>query len=365
MSDRALSIGISLTRDDFDVVVKTDIAARGITAIFGPSGAGKSSLLRAIAGFETPYKGRITLGAATLFDSAAKINMPPHKRGAGYLFQDARLFSHLTVKGNLEYAYRRAPHGPAAAFKHIVDAFDLEGLLLKDIATLSGGEKQRAALARTVLSCPDVLLLDEPLAALDAARKAELMPFIRRLSDEFELPVIFVSHDIKEVGTLADHIICLKEGRVTRSGPALSILPKLQSTPTAAYDFTSWFDARLAQIDTHHHAATWSLSNAHHLVLPLTDRMKTGDVSRLCINASDVSIALTSPQNISIQNKLDVRVKSVISQGNRVLVRLYLPDVDSVLPDLYAFITPRAQAELKLEAEQSVTALVKSVSLVR
>lgn len=365
MSDKSMFIDISLARDAFDVIVKTDIAARGLTAIFGPSGAGKSSLLRAIAGLETPEKGQIILGSTPLFDSAAKINIPPHKRRVGYLFQDARLFSHLNVKANLDYAQKRAPQNSGPDIDDIIGIFDLGALLAKDVKTLSGGEQQRVALARSVLSRPDILLLDEPFAGLDAARKVELTPFIRALPARLNMPIIFVSHDIKEVGTLADDIICLREGRITASGPALTILPRLQPCADLEPDFASWFDVRLTAIDRDYHAETWSLSERHKLILPLNVGSKIGDKSRLSIGASDVSIALTPPQDISIQNKLAVKIRSVTLQGNRILLRLYVPDVDSLLPELCAFITPLAQADLKLKAGQNVTALVKSVSLTR
>ena len=363
MLDKALSVDISLPRHAFTLTASAQFKPRGITAIFGPSGAGKSSLLRAVAGFETPASGRIALGEETLFDSAAKINLPAHRRSVGYLFQDARLFSHLNVKGNLDYAAARAPKRVSGGVEHVVGAFDLGDLLNKDIATLSGGEQQRVALARTILSGPDILLLDEPLAALDRPRKAELMPFIKSLADDFNLPVVFVSHDLWEVGTLADRIIRLEEGQITASGPALSILPKLQSAPDYHHDFATWFDANLIARDDENHADIWSLSADHKLILPLSPNAQIGDKARLYMRADDVSIALQPPDNISIQNRLDARVKSITPHGPRILVELYLPDIDSVLPSLYAFITPLAQADLTLNPGQTVTALVKSVSL--
>ena len=362
MSDKTLSVDMSLARDAFDVEVKTQFAGQGTTAVFGPSGAGKSSLLRAIAGFETPYAGRIRQGERVFFDKGANINVPSHRRGVGYLFQDARLFSHLTVQGNLDFAHARAPKRGGDILDHIISEFELGSLLQKNVAALSGGEQQRVALARTVLSRPNVLLLDEPLAALDAARKAELLPFIKGLPEAFNIPVIFVSHDLKEVGYLADEIMCLSEGRAAAFGPALDVLPNLQSGPDISFDVTSWFDAKLTEIDHAHQAATWSLSAAHKLILPLTATAQIGDKARLSIRADDVSIALTPPQNISIQNKIDARVKSVTTEGNRICVQLYLPDPDSVLPHLLAFITPLSQAQLQLKQGQAVTALVKSVS---
>ncbi len=362
MSDKGIFVDISLTRGAFNLRVETSVPPQGITAVFGPSGSGKSSFLRAIAGFETPQSGQIALHEHVLFDSAQNIDIPPHKRGAGYMFQDARLFSHLDVRGNLEFAHSRAPTG-GASFEHIVEAFDIGGLLRAQVSTLSGGERQRVAMARTVLSRPSILLLDEPLAALDAARKSELMPFIRRLSSEFGMSVLYVSHDLKEVGTLANTILCLKEGQLTASGPAIDLLPQLQIGDAMQIDRSTWFDAKISHCDTALSAATLSLSADHKLILPLTQAMRASDKCRVAIRADDVSIALSPPHGISIQNILDARVKSITQDGARVHVKLYLPDVDTILPELSAFITPLAQSKLQLKPGQSVSALVKSVSL--
>ena len=362
MSDRGLFVDIALARGAFNLRVKTAAPPQGITAIFGPSGSGKSSLLRAIAGFETPQSGRIAMGDFVLFDSAKKINAAPHKRGVGYMFQDARLFAHLDVRGNLEFAHSRAPDN-GASFDHIVSAFDISALLRQPVQTLSGGERQRVAMARTVLTRPSILLLDEPLAALDTARKAELMPFIHRLAGEFGMSVLYVSHDLKEVGTLADTIVCLKEGQLTASGPAIDILPTLQIGDTAQGDFSTWFDAKITRCDAALMAATLTLSANHELIVPLTRAMPLGGQCRVAICADDVSIALSPPQGVSIQNILDVRVKSVTQRGARVHVTLDWPDAETTLPDLSAFITPLAQSKLRLTSGQNVSALVKSVSL--
>ena len=364
MSDKALSFDISLTRGAFKLSASADVAAQKITAVFGPSGAGKSSLLRAISGFDSPDDGRIILSARTLFDKGRAVNVPPHERGVGYMFQDARLFSHLNVKGNLKFAQSRAPQG-GASFEHVVSAFDLSRLLDKDSAILSGGERQRVAMARTVLSRPSVLLLDEPFAGLDAAKKSDLMPFIRALSDDFGMSVILVSHDLKDVGTLADNIMCLENGQIASFGPALDVLPKLQTEAAFLPNYAAWFEGIITSCDTDIAAARLSLSADHNLVLPLTASMRRGDKCRISIRADDVSIALSPPENISIQNAIKARIKSVTPSGARVHVTLCLPDDDTVLPNLSAFITPLAQSKLQLQPGQFVTALVKSVSLSR
>lgn len=195
----------------------------GVTALFGPSGAGKSATLAAIAGSGAITHGRIALGTRVLTDTAAGIFVPPPKRRIGWVFQDARLFPHLRVEANLRYGLKRAPPLPhRIAFDHVVAMLDIAPLLTRGVADLSGGERQRVALGRALLSQPDLLLLDEPLAALDGARKAEILAYIQRLKTDFRLPMVYVTHDADEVRVVADHVVLLEAGRVVATGgPAI------------------------------------------------------------------------------------------------------------------------------------------------
>lgn len=191
----------------------------GVTALFGPSGAGKTSIVGMIAGLIRPDRGRITVGGEVLFDSAQRIDVPPHRRGIGYVFQDGRLFPHLSVARNLDYG--RWMSGKArdeTQIRHVTELLDIGHLLKRRPGALSGGERQRVALGRALLMQPRLMLLDEPLASLDAARKREILPYFQRLRDEAKVPMVYVSHDASEVKALASRVVLLDEGRVKAAG---------------------------------------------------------------------------------------------------------------------------------------------------
>lgn len=198
-------------------------APDGITVLFGPSGAGKSTIANAVAGLVTPDQGRIALRDRVLFDTAAGINIPPHRRRIGYVFQEARLFPHLTLRQNLRYGQWFNPAARSAPFERIVDLLGLGALLHRRPATLSGGEKSRAALGRALLAGPQLLIMDEPLAALDQARKDEILPYLERLRDEIRQPILYITHDRTEVQRLASHLVRIEAGRLTYSGPPSAI----------------------------------------------------------------------------------------------------------------------------------------------
>ena len=213
-----IDVDIRLTKDDFrlDTKFETDT---GLTALFGKSGSGKTTLINAIAGLERPDEGRIEVDGNVLFDANAGINLPPEKRRLGYVFQESRLFPHLNVSKNLAYGMTLArPAEGGQDFKRIVELLDLGALLTRRTRTLSGGERQRVAIGRALLANPRILLMDEPLASLDAGRKAEIIPFIERLRDELLLPIVYVSHAIEEVIRVADTMVVMSDGRVAAGG---------------------------------------------------------------------------------------------------------------------------------------------------
>ncbi|MEO1407144.1 MAG: molybdenum ABC transporter ATP-binding protein, partial [Pseudomonadota bacterium] len=220
MSADGLILDVQVEQADFRLHIRETVSPVGITAIFGPSGAGKTTLLRAIAGFEAPTSGHIELNGKTFFDAAQRIDLPPHKRPIGFLFQDARLFSHMTVEQNIAYAEARvrSEHNTYSR-EDIIATCDISSLMERRPDTLSGGERQRVALARTLMSRPEILLLDEPLAALDRQRKLELVPLLADLPTSLGIPTLYVSHDIDEVSRVADHVIMLDAGQVLSSGP--------------------------------------------------------------------------------------------------------------------------------------------------
>jgi len=191
----------------------------GLTALFGPSGAGESSIINMVAGLITPDQGRIFIRRRCLFDSSRGLNLPPEKRDIGYVFQDGLLFPHLSIKGNLLYGRNRNPLSRNSPdLDQVVNLLDLRPLLARKPKNLSGGEKQRVAFGRAVLSNPDILLMDEPLASLDAARKEEMLPFIKGLSAQFSLPILYVSHSLEEIRALTDNIIRLADGKIIPAG---------------------------------------------------------------------------------------------------------------------------------------------------
>lgn len=190
----------------------------GVTVLFGPSGAGKSATLAAVAGTVAVERGRVVLGGRALTDTVAGVFVPPPRRRIGWVFQDARLFPHLRVEGNLRYGLKRAPLPHPIAFDHVVEVLDIAPLLDRGVAELSGGERQRVALGRALLSQPELLLLDEPLAALDGARRGEILAYIQRLKADFALPMLYVTHDVEEVRAVADHVVMLDAGRVVAQG---------------------------------------------------------------------------------------------------------------------------------------------------
>lgn len=234
---------IIVTRRQGDFCVDAAFAGpeSGVTALFGPSGAGKTSLINMVAGLMQPDAGRISVNGLCLFDSSRRIDLPPEKRRIGYVFQDGRLLPHLSVRANLTYGMRLTPADHRfVAFDDVVELLGIGHLLTRRPAKLSGGEKQRVAIGRALLTCPALLLMDEPLASLDGSRKAEVLPFIMRLSREYAIPILYVSHIMDEILNLADHLVLMDKGRVVASGDLDDLLgrPELQA-PLGREDFGS------------------------------------------------------------------------------------------------------------------------------
>lgn len=227
-----MEIGIRHKQGSFSLSVFFQGAESGVTALFGPSGAGKTSVVNMVAGLMRPDAGRIAINGQCLFDSAGGIDLPPEKRRIGYVFQDGRLLPHLSVRSNLIYGMRRTPaERRFVQVDPVVELLGIGHLLQRRPAKLSGGEKQRVAIGRALLTSPALLLMDEPLASLDAARKSEVLPFIMRLSSEFAIPILYVSHALDEIVDLATHLVMLENGRVLAAGELKTLLarPELQS----------------------------------------------------------------------------------------------------------------------------------------
>jgi len=344
-----------------DVSLRSD---GGVTALFGRSGAGKSSLVSMVAGLSRPDQGRIEISGSVLFDKQAGINLPPEKRRVGLVFQDGRLFPHLSVASNLRYGEKLVPVSERwAEFDRVVELLGIGHLLDRRPAKLSGGEKQRVAIGRALLASPRLLLMDEPLAALDGARKKELLPFIATIAREFRIPILYVSHSIDEIIELADHLVVLEDGKAIASGPLEEVL-----SSTDLSDITGRMDAGailLGKVDSHlpDYSLTKVVLGENTITLPLVNA-PVGSKVRVRIGAQEVALALEKPKHTSIQNVLEGRVSSLSSApGEQMDVRVEVAPNGGGL--LWTRITALAQAEMGLKPGDPVYALVKSASIAR
>jgi len=333
--------------------------ARGITALFGRSGAGKTTILNLIAGLAKPDAGRISIDGRVLYDSEKHIDVPAHRRRVGYVFQEGRLLPHLTVRQNLLYGRFFFPHGHLA-LEQAVTLLGLEAVLERRPAKLSGGEKQRVAIGRALLADPSVLLLDEPLASLDAPRKAEILYYIERLRDDVAVPIVYVSHSLDEVVRLADAIVMLSEGRVLGSGPLRDMMGRAELRPyLGRHEGGAVIEARVAEQDLESGLARLEFDGGA-LEIPDVEAL-AGERVRVRVRARDVSLALSRPAGVSIRNILAATVvRLAAEEGPSLDVEL---DVGGT--PLIARITRRSALDLGLRAGLPVFALVKSVSIDR
>ena len=353
-----LRIDIAKQLGAFGLETAFEAKARGATVVFGASGAGKSCLLSVIAGLVRPDSGRIEIAGDVLFDSARGIDVPAEARRIGFVFQEARLFPHMSVRGNLEYGRkRRKEHASSASFDDVVALLGIVTLLERRPRTLSGGEKQRVAIGRALLSNPRLLLLDEPLASLDDPRKAEILPFLERLRDEIGIPMLYVTHSMDEVARMADHLVLLDRGKVAAAGAPGELsgrldLPLLIDRPDVGAVLLGTVSAQDdARVVTRVAigAAEFLLS---HIDLPV------GHPVRLRVLARDVAIATQRPEGLSVQNVLPCRLIAIADRPNgRCLLQLDLGGAA-----LLALLTADSTRRLHLQAGQQVFALVKSVA---
>lgn len=332
-------------------------APPGVTALFGRSGSGKTSVINAVAGLMRPDRGQISANGVDLLDTGRGINLPPHRRRIGYVFQEARLFPHLTVRQNLLYGRWFAPTEQGVAFDRMVDLLGIGALLQRRPGALSGGEKQRVAIGRAILSNPRLLALDEPLAALDDARKAEILPYLERLRDELHMPILYVSHAMAEVARLANTVVLLDSGRVIASGPTAAVLSDPAIAPGLGLrEAGSLLTARVAAQDSD--GLTRLDSVAGPLWLPRVTA-PLGATLRIRILAQDVMLATTRPEGISALNILSAHVRDIrAGEGPGALVRL-----DAGGEVILARITRRSSEALGLAPGKAVFAILKAVSV--
>jgi molybdate transport system ATP-binding protein len=349
---------IRLARRDFALDIDLDLPARGITALFGPSGSGKTTVLRAIAGLERAPGGYVALGGEVWQDEARGVFLPVHRRALGVVFQEASLFAHLSVRGNLAFGLRRVPPRERRfTLESVAALLGIEGLLERRPDGLSGGERQRAAIARALLASPRLLLMDEPLAALDLRRKGEILPYLERLHGELAMPIVYVSHAPDEVARLADHLVLLDDGRVAASGPLGETLARVDLPPAFADDAGVVLDTVLAG---HEPDALSRLDFAGGTLLVARRPEALGTRLRCRIHARDVSLALRRPQDSSIVNLLPAVVTAVASTGTpgHVLVQLRVGPTP-----VLARITERSRRELGIAPGCAAWIQIKGVSL--
>lgn len=338
--------------------IDMDVKDGEFIVIVGPSGCGKSTLLAAVAGLLRPDAGRVALGGTVLLDTARRVFLPPEQRRCGVVFQDARLFPHLSVESNLRYGLRRAPReasGPG--FAEVVALLGIEALLGRRPGRLSGGERQRVALGRALLSRPRLLLMDEPLAALDAARRAEVLPFLARLRDVAGIPILYVTHALDEVDALADHLVLIEAGRVLAAGPVEALAARTDLPLAARRDAGALLACTLAG-----HDAARGLSELRFaggaLFVPLRPE-PLGSNARLRLRARDVAVATEAPRGLSTQNILPATLTGITEAAGtqEVFLTLMLGPTP-----ILARVTRDSAARLGLAPGMAVWAVIKAVT---
>ncbi len=341
--------------------VDLTIPSSGVTAIFGRSGAGKTSIINVIAGLIKPDSGEISFQGKTLFDHQRRIDVPTHKRQIGYVFQESRLFPHYSVKGNLVYGVKQLDED---YFEQITALLAIKELLGRYPHQLSGGEKQRVAIGRALLSRPDMLLMDEPLASLDLPRKREVLPFLEQLAERVKLPIVYVSHSLDEILRLAKHLIVIDKGRVTTSGELEAVWASTAMRPWQSYsEQSSLFSGRLLEHWDKYALSKVAVAPDVHLWVQRIDMPMNSSV-RMQVRANDVSLAKTKPEHTSIRNIVEAVVTKIDVMQNAhdkqsVAVRVALaPGCE-----LWARLTAWAVDDLKLKVGDHVYVQLKGVSI--
>ena len=362
--DPGCAIRLRVPRDGFTLDVDLQLPDRGITVLFGPSGSGKTTLLRCVAGLERAPEGRVVIGGAVWQDEARGLFQPTWQRPLGYVFQEASLFEHLDVAGNLRFGMRRSGGRQGReVLEQAIELLGLQTLLQRRAHDLSGGERQRVAIARALATQPRLLLLDEPLAALDAARKADILPWLEALHERLSLPMLYVTHAPQDLVRLADKVVVLEAGRVKAAGPVASVLTGLDAPALPHEEVGALLAGEVAQRD-----AQWQLSRVVFpggaLWMPDGDR-PMGERVRLRVLARDVSVTTTEPQDTSIQNHLPGVVVAWAddTHPSQVLLQVRLDDGRGTSTVL-ARVTRKALDGLQLQPGRPVWVQVKSVALV-
>jgi molybdate transport system ATP-binding protein len=351
-----LSVDLSHRFGAFALDVRFD-APTGVTVLFGRSGSGKTSVANAVAGLLRPDRGRIAVGERVLVDTAAKRWLPPHRRRLGYIFQEGRLFPHLTVRQNLDYGRWFAPRAARTAdVDRVVEMLAIGALLDRRPRMLSGGEKQRVAIGRALLAGPELILADEPLAALDAARKEEILPYFERLRDEVSVPILYVSHAVGEVARLATTVVVLEDGKVVRQGSAEEVFADPAVAPTGIRDVGAVLDAVVV---THHEDGLTELdAGGARLFLPRVARAP-GQGVRVRIAAQEVMLSLQPPSGLSALNILPGEIVAIREGGGPGAI----VSVKTAAGIVLSRVTRRSVQALGLATGLRCHAIVKTVAI--
>ena len=361
-----IHLQINIGRSAFQLSLDIQLPGQGITAIFGPSGSGKTTFLRAVAGLEKNPKGRIQIGTNIWQDTKQGVYLPTWQRPLGYVFQESSLLPHLSVTENLNFGLKRALKSANSAqteankaLQASVELLGIGSLLQRMPNELSGGERQRVAIARAIAMQPQLLLMDEPLASLDAARRQEIFPWLARLRDELKIPMLYVTHSAEEVTRLADHLVVLEQGRVKAQGSVSAVLTQVVNPVVVGGDAGALIAGCIGAVD-----AQWHLSRVDFdggCIWMRDAGLPVGKAVRIRILARDVSLATAEPQNTSIQNQLRGSIQSITPDAHPSQVMVVLKcGAEEVL----ARVTKRAVNELALQVGMPVWAQVKSVALV-
>lgn len=355
--DTMIRIRYLLRRGAFTLDVDTRLPMRGITGLFGPSGAGKTTLLRCIAGLEPAASAKLIVAGDTWEDSDTGVSRPVQARNVGYVFQEPRLFDHLSVRANAEYGARRRKRNGTVGFDHVIELLGLEPLLERYPNELSGGEAQRVAIARALLCAPRFVLMDEPLASLDQARRDEILPFLDRLHGESAIPIIYVSHNIEEACRLCDHLVVVEKGRVVADGDLQDVLVRTDVAAVGGDHAGSIVEGTVAGHDAADGLTRLEFSGGT-LWVP-SESAEPGARLRLRIRAADVSLCRERPEGTTILNVIPAAIESIeSSEGPSARVRLVLGN-DRIV----ARVTRRSIRELALKEGDDVFAQIKSVAV--
>lgn len=356
-----IDVRLQLEYSGFALEIDLHLPGRGVTALYGHSGSGKTTCLRCIAGLERAEDGFIQINDEVWQDSRNGVFVPPHKRAVGYVFQEASLFAHLSVRANLEFGLKRIPRQQRRVdMAKATQLLAIGHLLDRNPQHLSGGERQRIGIARALLTSPKLLLMDEPLAALDSQRKGEILPYLERLHDELDIPVLYVSHAQDEVARLADHIVLLSDGKALASGPIGETLARLDLPLARGDDAGVVINGTVSAYDEHYQLLTLQLPDSALHMRVAHAPLALGKALRIKVQARDVSLSLQAEEHSSILNRLPVTVTQEIPADNsaHVLVRL-----DASGTPLLARITRFSRDQLQLHPGQTLWAQIKAVAV--